>query len=115
MAAQDFRHTSQDGDQKVADYIRRLERTFCLAYGHGNMLLETRDTLFYSQLQEGLRYKLMEAPAVSGGASYHTLSIAAKSEEKRQAKMSAGSTSLRTYTNHESLGSHPFNLKGVLW
>lgn len=45
--------------------------------------LETRNTLLYSQLQEGLRHKIMEAPAVSGAVDYTSLCVAAKSEEKR--------------------------------
>ena len=87
MAAQDFRHASQEDNEKVADFIRRLERTFRLAYGHDDMLPETRDTLLYSQLQEGQRYKLMVSPAVSGATSYPTLCIAAKSEERWQAAL----------------------------
>ena len=87
MAAQDFRHASQEDGEKVADFIRRLERIFRLAYGHDHMLLETRDTLLFSQLQEGLKYKLMESPAVSGATSYATLCVAAKSEERWQAAL----------------------------
>ena len=33
MAAQDFRHCSQEEAEKVCDFIRRLERSFRLAYG----------------------------------------------------------------------------------
>ena len=33
LAAQDFRHTAQGETEKVADFIRRLERTFRIAYG----------------------------------------------------------------------------------
>ena len=39
----------------------------------------------YAQLQEGLRYELLQAPAVSGAESYTQLRIAAKSEERRLA------------------------------
>ena len=48
---------------------------------------ETRDALLYGQLQEGLQYRLMEAPAVSGAADYQALCLAAKSEEKRLAEL----------------------------
>ena len=65
----------------MSDFIRRLERTFCLAYGHDKMLAETRDALLHGQLQEGLRQHLMEAPAVSGASSYSMLCHAAKNEE----------------------------------
>ena len=33
LAAQDFRHTAQKGNESVADYIRRLEHMFHIAYG----------------------------------------------------------------------------------
>jgi len=68
MAAQDFRHISQK--ESVSNFIWRLERTFQLAYGRDGMLPKTRDTLLYSQLQEGLRDRLMEGSAVSGAANY---------------------------------------------
>ena len=32
MAAQDFRLASQEEGEKVSDFIRCLEQTFCLAY-----------------------------------------------------------------------------------
>ena len=51
------------------------------------MLPETRDTLLYRQLQEGLKYSLMEAPAVSGVTSNQSLCVAAKREERRQAEL----------------------------
>ena len=54
LAAQDFRHTVQGETELVADFIRRLERTFQIAYGQDGMSAETRDTLLHSQLQEGL-------------------------------------------------------------
>jgi len=43
-----------------------LEQTFRRAYGKEKMSLETRDTLLYGQLQEGLKYTLVESPAVTG-------------------------------------------------
>ena len=87
MAAQDFRHISQRENESTSSFIRRLERTFQLAYGRDGMLSETRDALLCSQLQEGLRDNLMEAPAVSGALNYQALCIAAKNEERRQTEL----------------------------
>ena len=87
LAAQDFRHTAQDESEKVNDFIRRIEKTFRRAYGHDTMLPETRDALLYAQLQEGLKYDLMKAPAVSGALNYQALCVAAKSEERRLAEL----------------------------
>ena len=47
------------------------------------MSSETRDTLLHGQLQEGLLYELMSAPAVSGAQRYRELCLAARNEEKR--------------------------------
>ena len=87
LAAQDFRHASQDQNEKVSDFVRHLKKTFRRAYGSDSMLTETRDALLYAQLQEGLKYKLMKAPAVSGALDYRTLCVAAKSEERRLAEL----------------------------
>ena len=84
IAAQDFRHLAQ---QPVRDFIRRLERTFRAAYGRDPMSLETRETLLYGQLQDGLRLQLMRGPAVSGARGYQELCIAAKNEEKHLADL----------------------------
>ena len=87
MAAQDFRHAAQEESEKVSDFIRRLEQLFKLAYGHDTISAETRNTLLYGQLQEGLKFRIMEAPAVSGAADYQALCLAAKAEEKRLAEL----------------------------
>lgn len=87
LAAQDFRHAAQEENEKVSDFIRRIEKTFRRAYGHDSMLAETRDALLYAQLQEGLKYELMKAPAVSGALDYHAFCVAAKSEERRLAEL----------------------------
>ena len=87
MAAQEFRHCRQTDTESVSDFIIRLEKTFRLAYGRDQMIDDTRDALLYAQLHEGLRYKLMESPAVSGAANYSTLSVAARAEERRQAAL----------------------------
>ena len=64
---------------KEMDLVRELvmasgqvmwKRTFRLTYGHDSMSAETRDALLFGQLQEGLKYGLMERPAVSGATSY---------------------------------------------
>ena len=72
VAAQDFRHATQRDSESVSDFIRRLERTFRIAYGRDPMSNETWDTLLYCQLQEGLRYELMRGPAVSGATKYQS-------------------------------------------
>ena len=84
LAAQDFRHTSQGDQETVADFIRRPERKFTIAYEQNGMSLETRQTLLHGQLQEGLRYNLMKAPAVSG--PQNTLSCAWLLKMKRSVK-----------------------------
>ena len=86
-AAQDFRHTTQREVEAVADFVRRLERVFRVAYGRDGMSNETRDMLLYCQVLEGLRYDLMKAPSVSGASNYSALCIAAKNEEKRLADL----------------------------
>ena len=83
LAAQDFRRATQQDDEPIADYIRRLEQTFRVAYGCEGMSSETRDTLLFNQMQEGLRYELMETPAVSGATDYKQLCLASRNEEKR--------------------------------
>ena len=87
LAAQDFRHISQGNDERVADFIRRLEQTFRVAYGRDHMSAETRDALMHGQLQEGLRYELMRSPAVSGAQTYKELCLASTNEEKRLAEL----------------------------
>ena len=87
LAAQDFRHTRQGDNESVATFIRRLERTFQIAYGHDSMSTETRDTLLHGQLQEGLLHEVMRAPAVSGAQTYKELCLAARNEEKRLAEL----------------------------
>ena len=87
LVAQDFRHAAQREGETVADYISRLEQLFRRAYGREGMADETRDTLLHGQLQEGLHYELMKAPAVSGSHTYRELCLAARNEEKRVAEL----------------------------
>ena len=54
LAAQDFRHTSQNGEEKVADFMHHLEHAFNVANSREGLSAETRDTLLHGQLQGGL-------------------------------------------------------------
>ena len=83
LAAQ---HTLQK-EGAVFDFIPRLERTFRIAYGRDSMSTDSRNTLLHGQLQEGLRFKLMRASAVSGAQNYKELCVAARNEEKMLAKL----------------------------
>ena len=65
MEAQNFWHTVQEEQEKVGDFICRLEILFKFAYGHEGMSV-TKNTLLYEQLEEGLRHKIMESPAIFG-------------------------------------------------
>ena len=58
-----------------------------MAYGRDGLGEETRNTLLYSQMQEGLKIKLMRDAAVSGAGSYQALCLAAKNEERRLAEL----------------------------
>ena len=87
LATQDFRHLAQGRNEAVADFILRLEQTFRRAYGFDKVGEETRHTLLHGQLQEGLKYSLMSAPAVSGAQTYAELCMAAKNEERRQSEL----------------------------
>ena len=87
MAAQDFRHLLQKSGESVSDFVRRIEKTFQVAYGKDDFNPATRDALLYGQLYEGLTYELMQSPAVSGAQSYQELCTAAKGEERRLAAL----------------------------
>ena len=49
------------------------------------MSSETRSVLLYGQVQEGLLYELLKAPAVSGVQKYSEMCVAARNEEKHVA------------------------------
>ena len=87
LAAQDFRHTTQEETESVSSFVRRLERTFRVAYGADKLSAETRAAFLYGQLQEGLKYNLMNSPNVSGALTYKELVMAAKNEERRQSEL----------------------------
>ena len=77
----------QKDAEVVADFIRRLEQTFRIAYGNDRLSAETREAFLYSQLQEGLRTDFMQNPSVSGALTYKTLCMAARNEEQRREEM----------------------------
>ena len=78
VAVQDFCHLSQGRQESVADFILHLEQTFCRACGCNKVCKETRHALLHAQLQEGLKYAIMEAPAVLCSQTYRELCMAAK-------------------------------------
>ena len=82
IAAQKFQHLHQDKKEAVSKFISRLERIFWIAHGKARMPIESKEALLYGQLQEGLLYKLIESPAVSGAADYKSLCVAARNKEK---------------------------------
>ena len=121
LAVQEFRHTSQGDSEKVADFIRRLECTFNVAYGRDGMSVETRDTLLHGQLQDALKHELMQAPAVSGAQSYQELCLAARNEEKglaelkkRQQYLKPSSQSQQPLLKLSQLASHHYLLQEVV-
>lgn len=85
LAAQDFCHATQRA--RETEFIHRLEKMFRRAYGKEVMTTETKDALFYGQLQEELRLEIMQAPTVSGTQSYAELHVAAKNKQRRQDEM----------------------------
>ena len=82
------RHAAQKDGEPVADFLRRL-----FPDGLGE---ETRNTLLYSQMQEGLRLELMRAAAAG---SYQALCLASKNEKRRLAE--------RLQYSHARLQPHP--------
>jgi len=57
--------------------------------GHMGMIkfVKTRSILMHGQLQEGLKYSVMSAPAVSGPQTYPELCLAAKNEERHRLEL----------------------------
>ena len=87
-AALEFRHLYQHKMETVSQFVSRLEKTFRTAHGKSKMPMESREALLHGQLQDGLLYKLMVSPAVSGAQDYKILCTAAKNEERRLAELS---------------------------
>lgn len=73
--------------ESVAEFIRRIEKAYQVAYGKDSLSPDVRDALLYSQLYDGLQYEIMSGPAVSGSQSYQELCVAAKGEEHRLAAL----------------------------
>ena len=111
LAAQEFRHATQGPQEVVSDYILRLEKTFRRAYGQDHMAKETRSALLYAQLQEGLKYALMKAPAVSGAQRYQKLCVAVKNEERHLNELNKRQQYLRDSTP-ESATNHQHRRRG---
>ena len=87
-AAQNFCHKYQRDNEAVADFIRRLECTYQLPYGHDKITTETGATLLHSQLQEGLWYKILQTLTVSAAQTYYAeLCLAAQNKERRQIEL----------------------------
>ena len=63
------------------------------------MTEETRKTLLHGQLQEGLKYVLMKAPAVSGARDYRTT---AKNEERHLSELNKRQQYLRDSTTQDT-------------
>ena len=87
LAAQEFRHLHQKESETVSDFMRRLEKTFHIAYGKDPMTADTQQLLLYGQLREGLQEDLIKNPAVAGAKDYLQLCLAAKGEEKHQVEL----------------------------
>ena len=66
----------------MSELIRRLERTFKVAYGKDSMSQETHSALLHGQLQDALKHEIMKAPAVSRAQNYAALCMASRNEEK---------------------------------
>ena len=96
LVVQDFHYLSQGRQESVADFILCSEQTFRRAYGCNKVCEETHHALLHAQLQEGLKYAIMEAPAVSGSQTYRELCMAAKNEERRQSELAKRQQYTRT-------------------
>ena len=51
-----------------------LEGLFQIAYGRDGLNANAWETLLYGQLQDGLKYELIQSSAVSGAQSYQEIS-----------------------------------------
>lgn len=71
----------------MPDLIRRLERTFRVAYESDKFKSEMREALLCGQIHAGLRPDLMQNSTVSGVLTYKKLRAAACTEEQRKKEM----------------------------
>ena len=76
----------QGDSETVADYVSCLEKAFHVAFGSDGLRWETKEAMFYGQLQKGLHLGI-RSPSVSGALNYKGLCMAAKHEEQRQAEI----------------------------
>ena len=96
LAVQDFCHLSQGRQESVAYFLLHLEQTFHRAYRCNKVCEETCHAILDVQLQEGLKYAIMEALAVSGSQTYRELCMTAKNEERRQSELAKRQQYART-------------------
>lgn len=100
LAAQDLRHAFQGENESVSDYILRVERCYQRAYGRDNLSVETREAILFGQLQDGMKFTLMQSPAVSGSQSYKDLCMTSRNEEKRLAELRRRQQYQKSHENH---------------
>ena len=84
LAGQDFRRTVQGVAETVVDFICWLEKSYYVAFGNDKMSRETKDTMLYGQLQEGLRLSLIRSPSVSGAMTYQELCMPSMKRRGKQ-------------------------------
>ena len=79
------------------------------------MSQETGNVLLHGQLQDGLRYEIMKAPAVSGAQNYNELCLASQNEEKQllelKKRLQYPQHSTSHFILHKEL-THPMVLRG---
>ena len=97
-------HTAQQEGESVSNFVRRLERTFHVAYGRDRMSSEMKEAILYGQLQEGLSLELFWGPAVLGALGYKELCVAAKGKVRRLSELKKHQAYL-----HQG-NSHPGNI-----
>ena len=86
MAAQDFQHCTQRDCEEVSNFITRLEKTSCLAYGHGATTKETRDTVLYGNCMKAWLSALWRH--LQSLEQQTTLACAQRPETKREGRLS---------------------------
>ena len=106
LAGQDFRRTVQTDNETVADYACRLEKAFRIAFGNDKLSKETKETMLYGQMQEGLRLGILRSPSVLGAMSYEELCMAAKNEEQRQTELRKRQDYNRSHNSFPSNGKY---------
>ena len=96
----------QTDNETVAGYICQLEKAFCIAFGNDKLGRETRETMLYGQLQEGVHLGILRSASVSGAMSYKELCMAAKNEEQRQAELKKWHTNSRSQSGFTNKGRY---------